>query len=357
MAQLRSTLETDEAAMVMLSHALDALGESTGIKGTVMERHPTVSGDYQADASVDLRFDDTTHHYDVECKMVVDRKAQIDQLGVRLRQAISPTMLVTEYISKELAAHCKSVGIQFVDTHGNAYLRAPGLYVFSTGEKDYGRQVSKAPKGLTNQAALRVVLALLSKPELVNATYKEIAAFSGVALGSAYNVLEDLVRRGYLIEGTKNSRKLLEQERLIDEWVTNFPTTLRPKLPSRRFKPQDSHWWKDADISGVDAVWGSEVAAAKMVNHLKPSSQTIYVDRKAWRDVVDTLAKQYRLRPDPNGSIEIVEKFWSPEIETKPGLAPPLLVYADLLALLEPRAKETAAIIREDFIEPATNPS
>lgn len=356
MAQLRGALETDEAAMVMLSNALEALGESTGIKGAVMERQPTVSGGYQADASADLQFDDTTYHYDVECKMVIDRKAQIDQLGVRLRHVISPTMLVTDYISKELAAYCKNVGIQFVDTHGNAYLRAPGLYVFSTGEKDNGRQVSKAPKGVTNQAALRVVLTLLSKPELVNATYKEIAAFSGVALGSAYNVLEDLERRGYLIAGTKHARKLLEQERLIDEWATNFPTTLRPKLTSRRFKPQDSYWWKDADLSGVDAVWGSEVAAAKMVKHLKPTSQTIYVDPKAWRNAVDTLAKQYRLRPDPNGSIEIVEKFWSPDIETKPGLAPPLLVYADLLALLEPRAKETAAIVRKDFIESTKNP-
>jgi hypothetical protein len=266
-------------------------------------------------------------------------------------------MLVTDYISKELAAHCKNVGIQFIDTHGNAYLRAPGLFVFLTGEKSDRRQVSKAPKGLTSQASLRVVLALLSKPELVNATYKEIAALAGVALGSAYNVLEDLERRGYLIAGTKHSRKLLEQERLIDEWATNFPTRLRPKLTSRRFKSQDPYWWKDAEISAFDSAWGSEVAAAKMVKHLKPSGQTIYVDPKVWRNAVDTLAKQYRLRPDPYGSIEIVEKFWSPEIETRPGLAPPLLVYSDLLALLEPRAKETAAIIRENFIESTKNPS
>ena len=357
MTQFKSALETDEAAMEMLANALEALGESTGIKGTVIERQTRLSGNYEADASLNLQFDGTTYHYDVECKMVVDRKAQIDQLGLRLRHVHSPTMLVTDYISKELAAHCKSVGIQFADTHGNAYLRAPGLYVFSTGEKNNGRQVSKAPKGVTNQTGLRVVFALLSKPETINATYKEIATFSGVALGSAYNVLEDLERRGYVIAGAKNSRKLLERDRLIDEWATNFPTTLRTKLTSRRFKSLDPQWWKDADIIGLDAVWGAEVAAAKMVKHLKPSSQTIYVDSKAWRNVVDTLAKQYRLKPDPNGSIEIVEKFWSPDIETQPGIAPPLLVYADLLALLEPRAKETAAIIRTNFIESETNPS
>lgn len=357
MNQFISASAAYESEQMLLSNALEALWEKTDIHGTLVHRQPRVTADYRADASVDLVFDGHTYHYFVECKTIIDRKAQIDQIDLKLRQIGSPLLLVTDYLSKALAEHCRTIGLQFIDTHGNAYLRAPGLFVLTMGEKnERKRQASKAPKGLTNQAALRVILALLSKPELVSATFKEIATLSGVALGTAYNVLEDLERRGYLLTGAKHSRRLLEPNRLVEEWVSNFPTTLRTKLNSRRFSSPDPYWWEHTDITAFDAVWGSEVAAAKMVKHLKPSSQTLYVAPKAMREVIDTLAKQFRLRPDPDGGIEIAEKFWSPIIETGPGLAPPLLVYSDLLALLDPRAKETASLIKEMFIEPTINP-
>lgn len=357
MNDLITVAKQHNAEQQLLSDALEALWEKTDIQGTVVQLQPKVTADYQADASVDLVFDDETYHYIVECKTSVDRKAQVDQIDLRLRQIGSRLMLVTDYISKELAAHCRTVGLQFIDTHGNAYLRAPGLFVFTTGEKNEDRrQFAKAPKGLTNQAALRVVFALLSKPELVNATFKEIAALSGVALGSAYNVLDDLERRGYLIAGSKHSRKLLEPHRLVDEWVANFPTTLRTKLNSRRFSAPDPYWWEHADIADFQASWGSEVAAAKMFKHLKPSTQTLYAGSTEMRSVINTLAKQIRLRPDPDGSIEILEKFWSPVIESEPGVAPPLLIYSDLMALLDPRAKETANMIKENFIDPKIHP-
>jgi hypothetical protein len=358
MAELISTGEQHESEHRLLADALEALCAKTSIQGTVVQLQPRVTPDYRADALVDLVVDGGSYQYTVECKTYVDRKAQIDQVDLRLRQVGPQRMLVTDYISKELAAHCRDVGLQFIDTHGNAYLRAPGLFILATGEKnERNRTSSKAPKGLTSQAALRVVFALLSKPELVSATFKEIAELSGVALGTAYNVLEDLERRGYLIAGSKHSRRLLEPDRLVDEWIANFPTTLRTKLNSRRFSSSDPYWWQHADIADLHATWGSEVAAAKMFRHLKPSSQTLYVEPMQIRKVINMLAKHIRLKPDPDGPIEILEKFWPPLIETNPGLAPPLLVYSDLLALLDPRAKETANMIKEKFIEPAFHPS
>lgn len=358
MHELINVADVYEYEQTLLSDALEALWEKTHIQGTVVQLQPKVTAGYRADASVDLVFEDQTYHYIAECKTHVDRKAQVDQIDLKVRQIGAPLMLVTDYISKELATHCHALGLQFIDTHGNAYLRAPGLFVFMTGEKNERKRLSsKAPKGLTNQAALRVIFALLSKPELVSATFKEIAAFSSVALGTAYNVLEDLERRGYLIAGSKHSRKLLEPHRLVDEWVTNFPTTLRTKLNSRRFSAPDPYWWEHIDNAEFHATWGSEVAAAKMFKHLKPSTQTLYVDPMRMSKAINTLAKHIRLRPDPEGPIEILEKFWSPAIESQPGLAPPLLVYSDLLGLLDPRVKETAQMIRENFIEPTIHPS
>lgn len=357
---LISIADQHESELKLLSDALEALWEKTDFQGKIVQAPPVGAIDYRPDAAVTFVLDGQTRRYIVECKKYVDRKAQVDQIhqiDYRLRQRNLQLLLVTDYISKELAAHCRTVGLQFIDTHGNAYLRAPGLFVFTTGEKnEHRRQTAKAPKGLTNQAALRVIFTLLSKPEFVSATFKEISALSGVALGTAYNVLEDLERRGYLIAGSKHSRKLLEPYRLVDEWVTNFPTTLRTKLNSRRFSSPDPYWWKHTDIADFQAAWGSEVAATKMFKHLKPSSQTLYVDAADMRNAINQLAKQFRLKPDADGPIEILERFWSPVIESEPGIAPPLLVYSDLLALLDPRAKEAANIVKEKFIEPALHP-
>lgn len=334
----------------LLSCALDALKNRTAIEGRAIEIPSGVTGENVPDAMVALVLDGKFHQYRVVCRSVIDRKAQIGQIHLKLKQFSSPAILVTEYLSKELALYCRANGLQFIDTQGNAYLRAPGLYVLSVGEKgDYQQQTVKAPKGLTNAAALRVVFPLLSKSELLNATFKEIAAFSGVALGTAHNVLRDLEKLGYLL-ASKNRRTFLEPGRLMEEWVTNYPTTLRPKLDNRRFWSPDSFWWQKTDLTDLQAAWGGEVAAAKMFKHLSPSTQTVYVDAKQMRATITTLVKNFRIRPAPDGPIEILEKFWPADLETVPGIAPPLLVYSDLLSMLDPRTTETGALFREKFI-------
>ena len=357
MNELTKVAEADSTEQRLLYDALEVLAETTDIQWTVVPREENGIPGYRGDAEVHLALDDRTYHYFAECKANVDRKAQIDQISLSLSQFGPRSMLVTEYLSKELAVHCRNVGLQFIDTHGNAYLRMPGIFVFSAGTKDEGRRLSaKTPKGLTNQAALRVTFALLSKPDLVSAAFKDIAALSKVALGTAYNVLADLERRGYLVSGAKSSRKLLEPQRLVEEWVANFPTALRAKLHSRHFSAPDPFWWQHASIADFNAVWGAEVAASKMFKHLKPSTQTLYADLEQMPDLIRTLVKQCRLRPDPSGPIEILEKFWSPAIESEPELAPPLVVYSDLLGLLDPRAKETAKLMKENVIASTSHP-
>jgi hypothetical protein len=335
--------------------ALAALQEKAAIVGKLVELEPTSPGKYQADASVDLVVENGTSRYLVECKTLLDRKGQIDQVRRQLDSTGSRGLLIAPYLTRELAEHCRATGLQFIDTCGNAYLHAPGLFVLITGEKGERRNQSfHAPKGLTNAAGLRVVFALLSKPELINSAFKDIASNAGVSLGTAHNVLDDLERRGYLINrGRSERRKLLEPRRLIDEWVINYPTALRAKLHGRRFSAPDPDWWQSFDVDEFEFAWGAEVAARKMTGYLKPSTQTLYVAPTAMESAISTLVKRYRIRPDPDGEIEILEKFWHWRLKTMPDIAPPLLVYSELLAILDPRTQETANMIKERFIDPA----
>lgn len=329
----------------------------TGIDARIAALEPHIAGGHHAGTPVDLLHDGNTIRYVVECKSAVDRKGHIDQVQRRLDGASHYGLLIAPYVSKELAEHCRTVGLQFIDTCGNAYLRAPGLFVLVTGEKNDRRyQAPHVPKGLTNAAGLRVVLALLTRRELVNAPLKDIARSAGVALGTAYNVLQDLAGRGYLInKENAGQRRLIDAVRLSEEWVINYPATLRTKLNGRRFSAPDPDWWKTFNLDEVEFAWGSEVAASKMTGYLKPGTQTMYVDPAGMGTLIRTLVKEYRLRPDPHGEIEILEKFWHWQPDSMLHIAPPLLVYSELLAIPDPRTRETANMIRERSIDPTVH--
>lgn len=340
----------------LILDALVALRTKAGIDGKLIDSQPESSRRNSGDARVILSYEGNSIHYLAECKFSLDRKAQIVKIRQQLVNGRTPGLLITAHITRELAHHCRATGLQFIDTSGNAYLQAAGLFVFITGEKsEHKPSISRIPKGLTNPAALRVVFTLLANRDDLDSPYKDIARHAGVSLGTAYNVLEDLEHRGYLIskKGAGSRRRLLEAGRLIDEWAINYPTTLRNKLHGRRFSAPESSWWKDVDLAEFDHAWSAEVAAAKMIGYLKPGTQTLYVGPGDMDKVIKMLVKQHRIRPDEAGELEILEKFWHWDTASVPELAPPLLIYSELLAILDPRTQETARMIKEKFIDTA----
>ena len=60
---------------------------------------------------------------------------------------------------------------------------------------------------------------------------------------------------------------------------------------------------------------------------------------------------EQRLKKDEGGRVEFREKFWYFEMDERGQTVPPILVYADLLALGDPRARETAERLYEEMID------
>jgi len=148
-------------------------------------------------------------------------------------------------------------------------------------------------------------------------------------------------------------RRLLDSGRLLDEWVTNYPIKLRPRLNCQRFRVADPRWWQQTRLP-EGAFWGGEVAAAKLTEHLNPAAYTVYVDPARRREGIGHLVRQHQLRADPVGQLEVLDTFWNfPVAGKQPDLVPPLLVYADLLATLDPRNLEIAKRIREEHLDHA----
>jgi hypothetical protein len=106
------------------------------------------------------------------------------------------------------------------------------------------------------------------------------------------------------------------------------------------------------DLLKQNAYWGGEVGAERLTGYLKPELFTIY-QRAGDR----TLLTKGRMRLDRNGNTEILQAFWGFEDDpARPDLAPPLLVYADLMATQDGRNLETAHLLYERFLEPTHRP-
>jgi hypothetical protein len=337
----------------ILDEALAALKKTTGLNATVVEREIAAAGQQQLDARIEIVDDDGKRFpLLVEIKTRIDREAALGAACTQIRRLGEQGVLVTPYLAPKLVDHCREdLKLQFIDTAGNAYLRQAGLHVLVTGRRPTVPVDFAPTKAAGTTTALRIIFLLLCRPALLNAPYREIATAAGVALGAVGPALQNLTDRQFLIGGP-GKRHLVEPVKLFEEWVMNYPTRLRPKLKARRFTAATADWWKVADLHDTGALWGAEVAADKLTNRLKPATWTLYVRPNMTKQFIAAAAARYQLGADLKGNIEILEAFWKfPADPRWPDVVPAPLVYADLVATLDPRNLEVAELVRTQHIE------
>ncbi len=143
-------------------------------------------------------------------------------------------------------------------------------------------------------------------------------------------------------------RRFIDPDRLFEEWVTVYPTTLRPKLNVRRFRAPRPDWTENLNLDAYDAFWGGEVAANRLMHYLQPQAAVVYV-----RHVPTRLIADHRLKADVNGDTEILDVFWNPgELPGVRDVVPPILAYADLFTTTDGRDIEAARMIYDEYIRP-----
>lgn len=328
----------------ILHKAIEMLRKNAGLTAEI-EPNPNYTG-YAPDAVIRIVWHDLDYFFDAEIKNVVNRATlggAVRQLDIFQRRGI----LVTRYITPQLADDLKIMDILFMDTAGNAYINAPPLFVFIKGNKLAGAYRREVPTRAFRPAGLQVIFALLCNPGLENAPFREIAGKAKVALGTVGWIMQDLKKLDYLIEIPKRKRKLIRRKNLLNRWVTAYPEQLRPKKLIELYRTDNQNWWKHAAVEGLNIFWGGEVAAAWLTEYLKPQKITVYTNKP----VGEFLLKN-KIKRDPNGNIEILRVFWNFEINwPHNNMVPPLLIYADLLATGDPRNIETARIIYEREID------
>jgi hypothetical protein len=246
-------------------------------------------------------------------------------------------------VTPPLADTLRAEGIEFIDAAGNAFLNQPPLVVFVKGQRpaDLGPHPEH---GRAFQATgLQVLFALLARPELVARPYREIAAVAGVAHGTVGWVMAELPGLGYLAD-VGGRRRLINGERLLDQWTEAYARTLRPRLLLGRFRGNIEALYKRTVAWPKDLLVGGELAAARLTRHLRPGTATFYAPAIDPKVVVKLV-----LKAAAEGNVDFRRRFWTFPGE-RPHLTPTLLVYADLLAIGDARCLETAQLLRGQLV-------
>jgi hypothetical protein len=336
---------------VVLQQALEAAKRAADVTATILP-WPKKKHTPFADALLEFHLNGGRERFLTAIK-TIDRRIAVAQIKEQLQALIDKQLpgyhplLVTAFATTDLAEECRKLGLAFIDTAGNLYLRTDNYLADIRGKARPEHTVRIAYRA-NNPAGLKIIFALLCKPELANATYREIARFARVALGVVGPVLNDLVQRDYLRKG-KGGNTIPRRKELLNEWVTYYPANLRPTLHPQRYQA-DRDLLMQMDLAPFRAYWGGEYGAERLTRYLKAEHFTIYVESAP----PPALMTKARIRLAADGNTEILQAFWHPElVEPVRNTVPPLLIYADLMATTNTRNLEAAKEIYAQFLESA----
>lgn len=318
------------------------------------------------DAILRVEFAQKRHLYGVEIKnalttttarhilnMLVYKQGRHQKFG---NQNITP-IIFADYINDRVAAELKNNNIDYVDTAGNMLITKPaGAYVNVRGKKR-DEDAMKTKGRLTQVAGLKILTNLLIKPEAINLPQRAIGVEAGVALGAVANVIKELRAGGYIEQTGPNTVRLIHKQELFEKWVTGYAERLRPKLIVGRFNTQTRNV---ADIAADTAKtltreyikWAYTGAFAEdtLINYYRTEELVLFID-----DWNENLLQNLKWIPAREGQITVLRGFGEGMFQNDtPGLlklVAPLLIYGELIADGDNRAKEAARRVYDRFLK------
>ena len=331
-----------------IDRAIYALEQLIGQPVRLDHQFPKVPGDPLPRADGRLRIGQ--HIFLVDVKSALHLKT-LGLIKPSVRPGQLPVVLISPYISPAIGKALQQLGVYYLDTVGNAYVQSvdPALLILIQGQRQ-----PTAERGETRRAfrrtGLRLLYHLLNQPELLQASYRTLADEASLALGSVSVVLTDLRQLGLLRE-EGDHRRWLDAPQVLRRWVEGYGEVLRPKLASHRYRWLDAgtsrHGWQELPL-GTDAWWGGEPAANLLLDgYLLPERFTLYSAAPRGE-----LMRRFRLVPDEGGKVEVLSPFETNFSQMRPQsrAVSPLLAYADLLLTADPRNREVAQLLHEQYL-------
>lgn len=292
---------------------------------------------------------------------IVTRNQALHEM-IRWQKSQSPgkAMIFSDWIPDLVATEFKKAGIFYADAQGSLYLwKPPRVLIDIRGGRP--EKPSATPGRLIDPGGLKVIHFLLTRPNALHETLREMARGAHVSLGTVHAILHELERGQWILPSSSGGRRFRDRGDLIDLFVRGYALKLRPALflgqyRHARKKPAEILEAFRVRLKGQTVQWAltGGMAARAFTHYLEPDGIALFVDHNAQQ----LLRQEPLLRDDSSGNVILLNLFTSEGIHTKMApwpVADPLLVYAELLQDGRPREVETAKIIYEKIRTLGTN--
>lgn len=263
-----------------------------------------------------------------------------------IEQEISKNrIIIADYLTRKTAEYLKENSINYIDTVGNVFIKTKNIFVFTYADVTGYKKTASRTKAF-HEAGLKLILLLISNPESINFSFRKLAEMAGVSLGSVSNIFDDLEKNNFILR-SNYKRVLKNKKELIERWVIAYNDVLKPRITKRKLRAAGVSFSTQQilNLKSKNPIYlGGEPGAQLLTNYLIPKHYIIFSDED-----FAYIGKELRLIPDEEGEIELLSPFWSNKINLKNEfVAPPLVVYADLLNSGVIRNLEAAKIILEN---------
>lgn len=254
-------------------------------------------------------------------------------------------ILLVDYLTKKTAAYLKENKINYIDTAGNIYIDTKKLFVYTHSKSKDNKKSNNTTKAF-QEAGLKLILFLLTNPESLDYSYRKLSEISDVSLGSISNIFDDLEKQNLLLK-TKDKRILKNKDEIIERWTIAYNDILKPRIVRKKFNAIDKNFSTN-DILKLNSdktiYIGGEPGAQILTKNLVPKKYILFTSED-----IGSIGKELKLIPNNNGDIEIYSPFWTDKLKlSNKRVAPPLVIYADLVNSGNHRNLEIAKMILDN---------
>ena len=274
--------------------------------------------------------------------------AQMPALETSAQRARLPLIIFAPYVGDPIGRRLEDLKINYVDRTGRCCLHIGADYVAKIRPSR-----EKAPPNTAEfrAAGYKVLFALLAVPQLIGRPLRQIAYAAGTSTMPVRALMTRLESEG-IIGGDGAKRRILRPKQALDRWLAGYADVLRPSLTFGAFQT------KDSDPSALEARieaalgtnlrwgWTGGAAARRMAGHFRGRTTGVIVVHPP-----TDLAERIRALPAADGPLHVFTAPSDLALQgTQDHLAHPLLVYAELLADGNERAREAAEELQRAYL-------
>lgn len=314
-----------------------------------LDTHPLFKGMWKYMVNATESIEINLYIRDLSLKYLVEVKKELRLSQVpRLLQHPNPDKLivVAEKIYPDAKQQLVANNIAYIECNGNVFIPQKELYIWVDTNKQKVNIKSSSSRAFT-KTGLKVVFHFLLNEQHLNLPYRQLAELTKTSLGNITNIINGLKALDFIKMGEDGLWQLRNKKQLVDKWIDQYEHELKPNLEigTFRFASEDDYQnWRRIPLEAKKTLWGGEPGAHLLTGMLKPQKLTMY----SLENRTD-LITNYRLVLDPLGYIKVYRKFWNYDAQ-KSTIAPPILVYADLLNTGDSKNLEAADRIFDNVL-------